>query len=276
MDSEVKRRSRKFIMREKTGAERAADMLKARLDNKPFTTEMQLIPHDLVTPAKPITELRELILGLVTAGAIVPKGNPDKVATSSQIDHVPFGYWKYSIEGVKELAAEEWEGRHPAYQFADPNYGLPLPAARELEAKGVIKGVLPFFLSFSGCCGIVADCKRVGTQMAQELKRAGAGGALIVSTGGTCTRCAATTAKEIEQVGLPAVMITSASTIALAVGANRVVQGGRAANEVCGDSTLSHEDDRRVQLRLVETALKGLQTRVKGPTLIKPSKVIFG
>ena len=77
--------------------------------------------------------------------------------------------------------------------------------------------------------------------------------------------------KEIERVGIPAVVLTAIPLIPMAVGSNRVVKGLR-VEHVCGNPLLSKEDDRRLQRRIVETALTALQTAVEQPTLFEPDK----
>jgi glycine/betaine/sarcosine/D-proline reductase family selenoprotein B len=57
--------------------------------------------------------------------------------------------------------------------------------------------------------------------------------------------------------------------LALGAGANRVVRGVR-IEHLCGDPTLSPEEDARLMGRLVETALAALRTAVAEPTLFDP------
>ena len=75
-------------------------------------------------------------------------------------------------------------------------------------------------------------------------------------------------AKEIERAGIPTVLITSLSAVALKVGANRVLQGKRFSHP-CGDPSLSAEDERRWRVALLRTGLHALATRVTGPTLFQ-------
>lgn len=42
---------------------------------------------------------------------------------------------------------------------------------------------------------------------------------------------------------------------------------------VCGNPLLSKEDDRHLQLQIVEVALKALQTPVQRPTLFDPNEM---
>ena len=58
--------------------------------------------------------------------------------------------------------------------------------------------------------------------------------------------------------------------LAMQAGANRVVQGVK-IEHVCGDPALSPAADRALRRRLVEQALRALQTDVAGPTLFQAS-----
>ena len=72
-------------------------------------------------------------------------------------------------------------------------------------------------------------------------------------------------------MGIPAAILTAIPLIPMSVGSNRVVKGVR-VEHVCGNPLLSKEDDRRLQRRIVETALSALQTAVERPTLFEPDK----
>lgn len=73
-------------------------------------------------------------------------------------------------------------------------------------------------------------------------------------------------AKEMERAGIPTVLITSLSSVALKVGANRVIQGKRFSHP-CGNPVLKPEDERSWRIELVQTAMRALTTPVTGPTL---------
>ena len=63
-------------------------------------------------------------------------------------------------------------------------------------------------------------------------------------------------------------VLTAIPLIPLAVGSSRVVKGMR-VEHVCGNPLLSREDDLDLQIQIVETGLKALQTSVKAPTLFE-------
>lgn len=77
-------------------------------------------------------------------------------------------------------------------------------------------------------------------------------------------------AKEIERTGIPVAVLTAIPLIPLAVGSSRVVKGMR-VEHVCGNPLLSPQDDKKLQVEIVETALKALQTPVTKPTLFELS-----
>jgi len=66
-------------------------------------------------------------------------------------------------------------------------------------------------------------------------------------------------------------MISAIYDLALTTGANRVVRGCR-IEHVCGNPDLGPEKDREYGLRIIQTALRALATKVSGPTLFDPAE----
>jgi len=75
-------------------------------------------------------------------------------------------------------------------------------------------------------------------------------------------------AKEMERAGIPTALITSLSSVALKIGANRVVQGKRFSHP-CGNPALSPADEKAWRIELIRTALKALAEPVDQPTLFE-------
>jgi glycine reductase len=75
--------------------------------------------------------------------------------------------------------------------------------------------------------------------------------------------------KEIERAGLPAVVITAMTSVALAVGANRIVTAGRIPHPT-GDPTKTPEQEQAWRRVVVETALKALSTPIEKATVFEP------
>ena len=78
-------------------------------------------------------------------------------------------------------------------------------------------------------------------------------------------------AKELERAGLPTVTVTSLASVALKVGANRVVRGTRFSHP-CGHPGLTPDDERAWRVDLVRAAVAALRTPVAEPTLFEPAE----
>ena len=65
---------------------------------------------------------------------------------------------------------------------AHPNYILPLSHMRKLEEDGVVGSVFSEIIAMPGVSTPVAKSKRLGAQMAGELKEAGVNACILVAT----------------------------------------------------------------------------------------------
>jgi glycine reductase len=75
--------------------------------------------------------------------------------------------------------------------------------------------------------------------------------------------------KELEKAGLPVALISAMYPVAQQVRANRIVKGVSIPHP-CGDPNLSKDLDARLRRKIVQTALRALETEVKGPTVFTP------
>jgi glycine reductase len=168
-------------LRERPGAERAVEMLTAKLSGGPFRTEITVEPYESVAPALPVADLRAARIALVTTGAIVPLGNPDRLRRSSETR-----WARYPIDGVDALSAERFECVHGGFYNAtacrDPNLVLPVDALRALERDGRIGSLVDFYCTTTGNDQRLGDCARNGREIAAALRAAGVNGACLVAT----------------------------------------------------------------------------------------------
>lgn len=74
----------------------------------------------------------------------------------------------------------------------------------------------------------------------------------------------------MERAGLPTVTVTSLPSVALKVGANRVVRGPRFSHP-CGNPVLGERDERHWRVDFLRQAIEALKTSVAGPTLFDPA-----
>ncbi len=163
------------------GAERAVEMLVAKLAGRPYRTEIPVAGYDRVPPAPPVPDLRQATLALATTGAIVPRGNPDHLRRCSETRWV-----RYSLDGREALSSAEFECVHGGFYnipaSENPNLVLPLDAVRTLQREGAFARLLDVYLTTTGNDMRLADCQRNGREMARTLREAGVDAALLVAT----------------------------------------------------------------------------------------------
>jgi len=177
----IPRGVRKNIFKSERGSKRAVDMLVAKLKNEKFETEYPMPDFDRVAPNPPVKDMKHAKIALVTSGGIVPKGNPDRIESSSASK-----YGKYDIVGVLDLTAETYETAHggydPTYANTDADRVLPVDVLRDLEKEGVIGELHRYFYTTTGNGTSVANAKKFASTFAQELVKDGVQAVVLTST----------------------------------------------------------------------------------------------
>jgi betaine reductase len=173
---------RRPVLREKPGAARAVDMVLARIAGRPFKTEIPVTTYDAVAPVPPVADLSQVKLGVVTSGGLVPKGNPDRLVSARAEQ-----FFRYPIGDRSRLMVGEWESVHGGYSThavntRNPNYVIPLDVLREMEAAGRIGSLHGTYYATVGNQTAVSDAKRMGAEIAAELRQADIGAVLLVAT----------------------------------------------------------------------------------------------
>ena len=164
-----------------TGAVRAIEMLVRKLKGESVESEVRNPAYDRVPPAAAIQDLRSATIALVTDGGLVPKGNPDRIQIKAA---TRFG--SYDITGVASLRAEDYEVSHEGYDSVyvrqDPNRLVPVDVLRQMEGEKRIGKLHDRFYSTTGVACSVAVVKKMGEQMAWQLKSSGVSGVVLTST----------------------------------------------------------------------------------------------
>ena len=134
-----------------------------------------------VTPAAPIADPRKALVAILTEGALVPMGNPDRLE-SARAKH----WFRYPLAGRDTMPSGEFQSVHGGFSTvaanADPNRLLPLDVAREMESSGEIRALHPEYLVTAGNGTAVADATHFGVEWAAELRRAGVQAAILTAT----------------------------------------------------------------------------------------------
>jgi glycine reductase len=171
---------RECILVDEIGSKRAVNMLLARLNDEPFTTELPMPSFDVVEPAPAILDLSKATIALATSGGIVPLGNPDHLQSASAQQ------WnKYDISGEDDLKSDFFTvhgGFDPVYCNEDADRVAPLDALRELEREGRIGKVYDYMYTTTGTGTAVANARAFGKEIGAELKDAGVDGVILTST----------------------------------------------------------------------------------------------
>jgi glycine reductase len=177
----IPRGVRKNVFLSERGSKRAVNMLVAKLKGEKVETEYPMPNFDRVAPNPPVLNMKKAKVALVTSGGIVPKGNPDRIESSSASK-----YGKYDISGVTDLTAETYETAHggydPTYANTDADRVLPVDVLRDLEKEGVIGELHRYFYTTTGNGTSVANAKKFAATFAQELVKDGVQAVVLTST----------------------------------------------------------------------------------------------
>jgi len=163
------------------GSKRAVDMLVKKLSGKDFVTEYPMPDFDRVEPNPAVKDLSKAKVALVTSGGIVPKGNPDRIESSSASK-----YGEYVIEGVMDLTEATYETAHggydPVYANLDADRVLPVDVMRDYEKEGKIGSLHGKFYTTTGNGTSVANSKAYSAEFAAKLKADGVDAVILTST----------------------------------------------------------------------------------------------
>lgn len=163
---------------EKSIAERAVEKLLAKLQGKPFESEVIPPVFEKIPPPPPIKDLSRCEIALISDGGLVPKGNPTGLATRSNL--------KWGAYEIEELF-KAWDVAHSGY-FNDhvlnrPDRLVPVDAMRELVTEGKVGKLHNTFFSTSGNCTVTKRCGEIGEEIGEEILRRGTiSGAILTST----------------------------------------------------------------------------------------------
>src|SRR5262245_23811286 len=175
-------RGRRLNTRASTSAsERALELLLARLDGRPFTSEVPLPRYDRIPPPPPVADPSRMRLALVTECGLVPRGNPDR------LEWVRASKWlRYGLAGTSDLARGDYEVAHGGYDAAfaaeDPDRLEPVDAVRELARSGEIGEVLDAYYVTCGNHGVLSQMATHAREIAADRRRQHVDSVLLVAT----------------------------------------------------------------------------------------------
>jgi len=180
-DGRAGRLPRRAVTAEASAAERAVDLLLARLGGDRDRTEVPLPSFDRVTPAPPVADPGQVTVALLTEGALVPDDNPGGLESARATR-----WLRCSLDGVDTLPSGDWRSVHGGFSTVwaneDPHRIVPLDVARDLEREGAIGRLHGEYLVTVGNGTAVADARRFGVEWAADLRRSEARAAILTAT----------------------------------------------------------------------------------------------
>ena len=119
-------------------------------------------------------------IALVTSGGIVPKGNPDHIASAN-----PDKFGIYDIAELTDLTGDKFMTVHggydPVYATEDPDRVVPLDALRAIEKEGGIGEVFGKLYSTVGNTTAVSSAKKFAEEIAADMKKNEVSAAILTS-----------------------------------------------------------------------------------------------
>lgn len=175
---QVPRRNR---IAERTAATRAVELMLARLAGDRERTEVPLPSFGSVTPSAPLEDAANARIALLTEGAMVPMGNPDRLESARATR-----WLRYQLEGLDRLEEGSFQSVHGGFSTvaanADPHRLLPLDVARDLAREGRIGTLHDEYLTTAGNGTQVSTARAFGVEWAAELRKAGVQAAILTAT----------------------------------------------------------------------------------------------
>ncbi len=172
---------RKMVLTDKSGADRAVEMLLKALAGEKVKSEVEIKVVEKPAPAKALDSVADAKIALVTTGGLIPVENPDHIQSSSAT------VWgKYDISQMDSLPAGDYVTIHggidTTYGNENPNVIVPLDAMRELEKEHYIGELAPYYFATTGTGTSEANAVRMADEIIEELKEMDVDGVVFTST----------------------------------------------------------------------------------------------
>lgn len=165
----------------KTATVRFMEMLRARIHNEPYVSELIVPKLDRVPIAAPLADLSKARIALLNTGGIVPVDNPDRIQSASATR-----WGKYCIEDMDALKGGEFKTIHagfdPAAANENPNRIMPIDAMKVLLKEGVYGSLHPYFYTTVGTGTTEKEASRMAKEIIPLLQDDHVDACILIST----------------------------------------------------------------------------------------------
>lgn len=163
---------------DKSMAERAVEKMVQKLNGEPFVTEVVPERLEVIEPPKAIKDMSKATIAFVSDGGLVPKGNPDRMATRSNL------IWAaYDLEDLFKDYEVVHAGYFNDYVLQDPDRLLPKDVMEDLVAEGRVGKLDNITYAMPACTTVSKKCAENGEEIAAAIvERGGVDGVILPST----------------------------------------------------------------------------------------------
>lgn len=163
---------------DKTMAQRAVEKLVKKINGEEFVTEVVPERLEIIEPPKAIADMKKANIAFVSDGGLVPKGNPDRMATRSNL------VWgAYELDKLFADYEVVHAGYFNDYVLQDPNRLLPKDVMEDLVAAGEVGSLDNIHYAMPACTTVSKRCEEVGEAIAADIvARGGVDGVILPST----------------------------------------------------------------------------------------------
>ena len=166
---------------DRTGAERMVEMLVRKLRKESYVSELVVPQLDRVRPAPPVADLAHATLAIVTTSGVVRAGNPEGIESWRATK-----WARYPLAGVADLSPDAFTCVHGGYDNRyirqDPHRAVPLDVLRRYLRDGRFGRLHEVLYTTVGNVMPVERARRLGREVAQELRDANVQAVLFTAT----------------------------------------------------------------------------------------------
>lgn len=170
-----------FLENGETATDRFMKMLRARIHNEPYISELIIPKMDRVPVAPPVKDLSKIKIALLNTGGIVPIDNPDHIQSASATR-----WGKYDISGMERLESGVFKTIHagfdPEAANADPNVIMPVDVMVALQKEGLYGSLHKYFYSTVGTGTTEKEASRMAKEIIPLLQEDHVDACIMVST----------------------------------------------------------------------------------------------
>lgn len=163
---------------EKTIAQRSVEDLLKKIKGEPFVSEV--IPERFEKFAVPaaIKDMSKAEIAFVSDGGLVPKGNPDRMMTRSNLR-----WGAYKLDELFGNYEVVHAGYFNDYVLQSADRLVPYDVLKDLVSEGKVGRIHDTFYSMPACTTVAKRCAEVGREIGVELlKRGTVDGVILTST----------------------------------------------------------------------------------------------